>query len=326
MFALLINLPANHLWATDTAEMAGLSAKPSAVVALDGSGQFKSVQEAINAAPQLIDPASTWTIRIKPGTYKELIYVMREKRFIRLIGDDPARTIISGDLYAGMIGHDGQPIGTFRTPTMWIDADDFSVEGVTIANVAGKVGQAVALRIDGDRVVVKNCRLTGWQDTLLVNRGRHYFERCTIAGAVDFIFGGATDFFESCDIECLGDGYITAASTLPDDPFGFVFARCKITGAEPSVRTFLGRPWRAFASTMFIDTQMDGVVRPVGWNNWDRPEREKTSRYVEFNSSGTGANPAARASWAGTLTATAAEEISAGKVLAGRDRWSPAPR
>lgn len=253
------------------ASLAGKNApvprEAATVVALDGSGLFKSIQEAINAAPQLTDPAATWTIRIRPGVYHELLYVMREKRFIRLVGDDPAHTIISGGLYAGMLGQDGQPIGTFRTPTVWIDADDFALEGLTIANEAGAVGQA--LRVDGDRVTCKRCRFAGWQDTILCNRGRHYFENCTIMGAVDFIFGGGTAFFESCDIVCTGDGFITAASTLPYADYGFVFANCLIHGANPAVRTYLGRPWRAFASVWFINTEMSEVILPAGWHNWD---------------------------------------------------------
>jgi pectinesterase len=309
------------------AETAGSSASGAAVdsvvVALDGSGDFKTVQEAINAAPQLTDPAKPWTIRIKPGTYHELIYVMREKRFIQLLGEDPDKTIISNGLYAGQLGHDGLPMGTFRTPTVWIDADDFKVEGLTIANTAGAVGQAVALRVDGDRVAFRHCHFHGWQDTLLVNRGRHYFKNCEISGAIDFIFGGATAFFEACEINCTGGGYITAASTLPYDPYGFVFSRCTIAGAEPAIRTYLGRPWRAFASVIFLETKMTGVITPAGWDNWDRPEREKTTRYAEFASSGPGATPSERVRWVKMLSRSEAADLSVARVLGGADHWEP---
>lgn len=293
------------------------------VVAADGSGEFRSIQEAINAAPQLTSAAETWVIRIKPGIYREQIYVMREKRFVRLVGDDPEHTIVTGSLYAGILGVDGQPIGTFRTPTMWIDADDFTVEGLTIANTAGAVGQALAVRVDGDRVVFRHCRFDGWQDTLLSNRGRHYYDRCRITGAVDFIFGGGTDYFNACEIRCIGDGYITAASTLPGDNYGFVFFDCRVTGANPGVRTYLGRPWRAFASVTFLNTEMSEVVRPEGWHNWDRPERERSSRYGEGNSRGPGAAPAARVPWAGRLGSAEAAKLKPDKVLAGRDGWNP---
>jgi pectinesterase len=296
----------------------------AAVVALDGSGTFKSIQEAINAAPQLTNASETWTIRVKPGVYRELIYVMREKRFIRLVGDDASATRIVGGLYAGMIGKDGQPIGTFRTPTVWIDADDFSVEHISIENDAGAVGQALALRVDGDRVAFRDCRFLGWQDTILSNRGRHYFEHCTITGAVDFIFGGGTAYFKSCAIVCEGDGFITAASTLPYDEYGFVFVDCRIRGTKPGIRTYLGRPWRSFASVVFLRTEMADTVQPEGWHNWDRPDREKTARFVEIASTGAGAKLARRVPWARLeKTAERARAFSAEAVLAGRDHWAP---
>jgi len=131
----------------------------------------------------------------------------------------------------------------------------------------------LAIRVDGDRASFRNCRFLGWQDTILLNRGRQYFEKCYIAGAVDFIFGAATAWFEKCHINCPGSGYITAASTPVDEPFGFVFANCKITGAKPDVKTFLGRPWRIYASTIYLNTEMSGVVRPEGWNDWKNRRR-----------------------------------------------------
>jgi pectinesterase len=298
------------------------AADTGSVVAADGSGQFKSVQEAINAAPQTSSASSPWTIRIRPGTYRELVYVQREKRFVRLLGDDPARTLVTYDLHASMPGSDGKPIGTFHTPTLWIDADDFEVENLTIANSAGPVGQALALRVDGDRVSFRNCRFLGWQDTILANRGRQYFAGCTVQGAVDFIFGGATALFDNCDISCSGNGYITAASTPQGQPYGLVFSGCRISGAA-GVQTYLGRPWRAYADVIFLNTEMSDVVRPVGWNNWNKPENEGTARYFEFGSKGAGAGGAARAPWATGLTAAQAGEITPQRVLGGADGWSP---
>ena len=292
------------------------------VVAADGSGQFKTVQEAVNAAP-LSSSAKPWIIYIKAGTYKELIYVQREKRFVCLVGEDVEKTVLTYDLYAGIIGNDGKPIGTFRTPSTFIDADDFTVENITFENSAGPKGQALAIRIDGDRVVFRNCRFLGWQDTILANRGRHYFEGCYIAGHTDFIFGGATAFFEGCRIHCRRNGYITAASTPDNQPFGFVFSNCKITGESPDVKTYLGRPWRGFAGVIFLNTEMSEVIRPVGWHNWGQPDREKTSRYAEFGSTGPGANPQARVPWARLLTEAEAKAITVDKVLGGADGWNP---
>jgi pectinesterase len=302
-----------------------MAAPTELTVAADGSGQFKTVQEAVMAIPagSLANPV---IIRIKPGTYKELIYVQREKRFFHLVGEDAARTILSFDLYAGIEGRDGKPIGTFRTPSTVIDADDFTAENITFENSAGPKGQALAIRIDGDRAVFRNCRFMGWQDTLFINRGRHYFEGCTIAGHVDFIFGGATAFFEKCRIHCLENGYITAASTPDNQPFGFVFSNCKITGESPDIKTYLGRPWRDFSSVIFLTTEMTDVVRPVGWHNWDKPEREKTSRYAEYNNSGAGVSVQARVKWSRQLTKAEAQRVTVKNVLAGSDGWNPLTR
>jgi pectinesterase len=297
--------------------------QPSATVAADGTGQYTSVQEAINAAPQTSTASSPWTIRVKAGSYHERVYVQREKRYVRLIGEDPATTTINFGLYAAVVGPDGKPIGTFHTPTVWIDADNFTVENLTLANTSGNVGQALALRVDGDRVVFRNCRFLGWQDTILANRGRHYFENCTITGAVDFIFGGATAYFDNCHIQIAGNGYITAPSTPVDQAYGFVFLNCRISGNAKTVQAYLGRPWRPYGSSIFIGTKMNEVIRPAGWNNWSKPEREKTARFAEYGSTGPGANTASRVSWAKTSSGPALDDYSAAHVLAGADHWDP---
>jgi pectinesterase len=299
------------------------AAKPvNIVVAADGSGQFTNVQAAIMSVPagSRTNPV---VIHLKPGIYKELIYVQREKRFFSLMGENPATTVITYDLYAGLTNFDGKPIGTFRTPTALIDADDFTAENITFQNSAGAVGQALAIRVDGDRATFRNCRFLGWQDTILLNRGRQYFEDCYICGHVDFIFGAATAWFEKCHIHCLGDGYITAASTPADEPYGFVFAGGSITGEKPGMRTFLGRPWRVHASTIFLNTEMSEVVRPEGWNDWRKPETHQTARYAEFNSTGPGGSSKQRADWVKQLTAAEAKAITVKTVLGGADGWSP---
>src|SRR5207253_2493621 len=290
------------------------------VVALDGSGQFKSVQDAIMSVPSG-SRTKPVVIHIKPGVYRELIYIQREKQFFHLVGEEAEKTVLTFDLHANMIGQNGKPITTFRTPSTVIDADDVTAENITFENSAGPVGQALAIRIEGDRVVFRHCRFLGWQDTIFINRGRQYFENCYITGHVDFIFGGATAFFEHCHIHCLKDGYITAASTPDNQPFGFVFSHCKITGESPAVKTYLGRPWRAYSAATFLNTEMSEVVRPEGWHNWNFPEREKTARYAEYGNTGAGANTRARVAWSHQLSKKEAKAITMEKVLSGFDGW-----
>lgn len=309
------------LWLLVTAVWARVT--PNAVVAADGSGQFTSLQEAISRAPLPTDPhGPRWVIFVKAGTYKERIYVQRERGNIRVVGEDAATTRITFDLHAGLPGPDGKPIGTFRTPTLQIDGDGMVWENLTLANGAGPVGQALALRVDADRVEFRRCRFLGWQDTILLNRGRHSFADCYIEGHVDFIFGAATAYFERCHIHCLRDGYITAASTPQGTPHGFVFADCRITTVE-GVKTYLGRPWRIFARTVFLRTFMDAGVRPAGWNNWGKPEAEATTFYAEYASTGPGASAGERVAWAKVLTADEAAGLTPAAVLAGTDGWVP---
>jgi pectinesterase len=299
-----------------------VSAEPvEIVVASDGSGQFTSVQAAIMSVPQG-RAESPIVIRIKPGKYNEQLYVQREKTHFHLIGEDPATTIVTYHLHANMPGADGKPLGTFRTPSTTIDADDFHADSITFENSAGAVGQALAITVNGDRAVFRNCHFLGWQDTIFLNRGRQLFQECTIKGHVDFIFGGATAFFDRCTIHCLKNGYITAASTPDTQRFGFVFRDCKLTG-EAGVTTYLGRPWRDYSATAFINCDMTRVVRPEGWHNWDQPIREYTSRYCEFGSKGDGAQLDKRVRWSKELTEKSAEVFSMKNVLGGYDGWDP---
>ena len=297
------------------------TAQTNLFVAADGSAPFKSVQSAIMSVPSG-SRENPVVIHVSPGIYKELIYVQREKRFFKLVGKNPTNTVLTFNLYAGITNAEGKPIGTFKTPSTTIDADDFTAENLTFENSAGPVGQALAIRVDGDRAAFRNCRFLGWQDTILLNRGRQYFENCYICGHVDFIFGAATAWFENCHINCLRDGYITAASTPMDVAFGYVFSNCKITG-EPGVKTFLGRPWRIYASTIYLNCEISDVVRPEGWNDWKKPEAHTTARYAEFNSTGAGASPTNRPDWTKQLKKSDAQKITVESVLGGADNWNP---
>ena len=298
----------------------GWPAYASAVVAADGSGQFHSLQAAIAAAPAG-RPGRAWIIHVRPGVYRERLYVPREQRFLAIVGEDAERTIVTFDLHANVPDTDGRPIGTFRTATAQVDADDFTAEGLTFENAAGPVAQALALRVDGDRAAFRKCRFVGWQDSVLLNRGRQYFEGCFISGHVDFIFGGATAFFDRCAIVVRRDGYVTAASTPDDAAHGFVFSRCTVRGESSGERTY---PWRSSASVVFLATEMSEVVRPEGWHNWNRPEREKTARYGEHGTTGPGASPGSRVPWARLLSADEAAALTSVAVLGGTDGWDPA--
>lgn len=292
-----------------------IRAETSITVAVDGSGQFKSVQDAIMSVPSGT-ASNPVVIHVKPGIYHELIYVQREKSYFHLVGDDVKNTVITFGLYAGMTNFDGKPLGTFKTPTATIDADHFTADDVTFENSAGPVGQAVAIRVDGDLAAFHYCRFLGWQDTMLLNRGRQYFSDCYIAGHVDFIFGAATAWFQNCEIYCLRAGYITAASTPADQPYGFVFSHCQIDGA-PGVKTFLGRPWRIHANVMWVNCEMSDVVRPEGWFDWKKPESHATVRYGEFGSTGPGGDSSARVPWCRQLSAGEAATMTVERVLGG---------
>jgi len=289
-------------------------------VAADGTGQFKTVQEAVDHAPP--HSRERFVIHIKPGIYREPVRVPADKTFLTLRGDDAKSTVITFDRHAGLPGLYGKPMITFDTPTVFIQANDFTAENLTFENSSARQGQAVALTIMSDRGVFRNCRFLGFQDTLLAQAGRQYFDHCYIQGATDFIFGGSAAYFDHCEIHVVANGYITAANTTQDQEYGYVFSHATITG-EPGVLTYLGRPWRPYAATVFLNTEMSTAVRPVGWNNWNDPAKEKTARYAEYGSSGLGGDKSGRVAWARQLTDTEAKTYSIENVLGGEDGWNP---
>ncbi|HKJ89887.1 MAG TPA: pectinesterase family protein [Oceanipulchritudo sp.] len=288
------------------------------VVAADGSGDFRTIQGAV-AAIATGSARKPVTIRVKAGTYRERVYVQREKRHLRLVGESPESTILVYDLHAGVTGPDDRKIGTFGTPTLFVDADDFILENMTVANDAGPVGQALALSAQGDRQIYRNCRFLGHQDTLFLNRGRHYFENCHIEGTTDFIFGGATAWFEDSHIHALKSSYITAASTPPESSYGFVFNNCRFTAA-PDAKVYLGRPWRNYAAVVIMDSHLTEAIRPEGWHNWNRPEAERTVRYLESGNTGPGALARERVSWSRQFSAGKRADINPVTVF---DEWHP---
>lgn len=297
------------------------ASKKVIMVKRDGTGDFTTVQAAVEAIPNFNNKPVT--IKIEPGVYKEKIVVPRSKRFVRFEGKDAKTTVLTFDLNARIKDETGNEIGTFRTPSVTIEASDFVAENITFENSSGPVGQALAMAVLGDRVTFRHCRFLGWQDTLLDQTGRHYYENCYIAGNCDFIFGGGTAFFEKCQIHCLDGNYITAASTPENQEYGYVFSNCKITGENDKIRTHLGRPWRDYADVFFLNTEMSGIIRSEGWHNWGKPHREKTARYCEYRSTGSGARSDKRVEWSRQLTKEQAEKITIHSVLSGDDGWNP---
>ena len=269
------------------------------VVAQDGSGDFFTVQEAINAVPDFRKNIRT-TILIRKGTYKEKIIIPESK--INVFGEN---------------------MGTSGSSSCYIYAPDFYAENITFENSAGPVGQAVACFVSADRAFFKNCRFLGFQDTLYTygKQSRQYYEDCYIEGTVDFIFGWSTAVFNRCHIHSKRDGYVTAPSTDQGKKYGYVFYDCKLTASPEAKKVYLSRPWRPYAQAVFVRCELGQHVLPEGWNNWGKKENEKTAFYAEYDSRGEGANPKARAAFSHQLKTLKGYEIET--VLAGDDGWNP---
>ncbi|WP_066837440.1 pectinesterase family protein [Rufibacter ruber] len=291
------------------------------VVAKDGSGQFKTVQEAINAVPDF--RKNQTTIYIKNGVYKEKLTLPSTKTNVKLVGQDVQKTVLTHDDYAAKKNRFGEEMGTTGSSSFFVYGDDFTAENITFENSAGPVGQAVAVRVDGDKVMFKNCRFLGFQDTLYPHgeKSRQYYKNCYIEGTTDFIFGWSTAVFEGCEIYSKkGGSFVTAASTLEGTPYGFVFLNCRLTGDAPENSYYLGRPWRPFAKTVFLNSYLGKHIKPEGWHNWSKPDAEKSTFYAEFGSTGPGAAPKQRVSWSKQLTAEEAQEYTLEKIFGD---WDP---
>lgn len=285
------------------------------VVAQDGTGDYTSIQEAIFNSPSF--PYQRVVITIKNGTYHEKVHIPEWNTKISLVGENREKTIISYDDYFGKINLGRN--STFMTPTLLVEGNDCKISNLTVQNSAGPVGQAIALSVQADRVVVLNCTILGNQDTLYVSGEvfKQYFKDCFIEGTVDFIFGGATAVFENCEIHAKSNAYLTAASTPENSKYGFVFMNCKLTAGEKANEVFLGRPWRIYAKTVYLNCQMGNHIRKEGWNNWSKPEAEKTSFYAEYNCSGPGFQPKDRAAWSHQLTKKEAKKYTMENILGG---------
>jgi len=290
----------------------------SFTVAKDGSGNFKTIQEAVNAVRDLSEVQVS--IYIKKGIYKEKLVIPAHKSKISLIGEDKDQTIITFDDYSGK-----GVINTYTSHTVLVQGNDFKAENLTLQNNAGPVGQAVALHVEADRVVIKNCKIIGNQDTLFpsADTSRQYYVDCYIEGTTDFIFGAATVVFERCHIHSKKNSYITAASTTESQAYGFVFLNCKLTADTAFQKVYLGRPWRPFAKTVFINTQMGSHILPAGWSVWNKNENHKTTFYAEYGSTGPGFVKESRIEWSKQLSRKEAKQYTLKKIFSQKTSWLP---
>lgn len=302
-------------------------------VSLSGGGNFSSITEALSALSA--DPSLSRHLYLRPGVYREQVSITLPG--VTLTGEDAASTVITGHLGASDPMEDGSRRGTFRTYTMLVDADDVTLEGLTIENTAGdgrKAGQAIALYADGNRLTVRNCRLLGHQDTLFTGPlppterqkggfrgpkefapcivGDQFYQNCYIEGDVDFIFGSARARFINCELHSLDrgeeiNGYVTAASTPAGEPFGYIFHHCRFTGDCADASVYLGRPWREYASVVLLECELGSHIHPEGWHDWDGAPAHDTAFFAEYSCSGPGSAADKRPDWIRLLTPAQAE-------------------
>ncbi|WP_368329219.1 pectinesterase family protein [Phocaeicola vulgatus] len=288
------------------------------VVSRDGTGNFRTLQEAIESARAFMD--YTVTIYVKNGVYKEKVIVPSWVENIDIIGEDRDKTIITYDDHANI-----NKMDTFRTYTVKVEGSDITFKNLTIENNAAQLGQAVALHTEGDRLKFINCRILGNQDTIYTGAKftRLYFKDCYIDGTTDFIFGPSTALFEDCIIHSKRNSYVTAASTPKEAKYGYVFKHCKLT-AEPGVdKVYLGRPWRPYAYTLFIECELGKHIVLAGWHNWGKQSNEETARYMEYKNTGEGANASERVAWSKQLTKKEAEAVTVDAIFRTQSDWNP---
>lgn len=293
-------------------------------VARDGTAEFRNIDDAIEVCRAFMEYHKV--IFVKKGIYKEKLILPSWLTNIEICGEDRDNTIITYDDHANVfIPGTDRKMGTFRTYTVRVDGNDITFRNITIENNAARLGQAVALHTQGDRLAFVNCRILGNQDTVYTGgiNTRLYFKDCHIEGTTDFIFGPSTAWFENCTILSRTDSYITAASTPQDVEYGYVFNRCKIVAAEGVSKVYLGRPWRPYAHTLFMNCQLGKHILPVGWHNWSNTQNEKTARYCEYDNHGEGAATKERAAWTRQLTKKEAAKVTLENVFRQNGGWIP---
>ena len=291
------------------------------VVSKDGSTPYSSLQEVLNQIPS--GNLRPYRIFIKKGLYQEVITIDASKSKITLVGENENNTILQFDNHAGVTLTNGDTLNTWTCASVFVYGNDFQAQHLTFSNQAGfNAGQAVALRVEGNRASFFNCRMIGFQDVLFLsgNGVKQYFKDCYIEGTTDFIFGASTALFENCHIHSKKNSHVTAAATNSIIPFGFVFKNCKLTADSLINKVSLGRPWSPTASVTYMNCWLGAHIIGEGWNNWKNPANEATVRYYEYNSTGPGANPSKRVPWSKHLTDEQANLLTTDKILG---HWHP---
>ncbi len=321
------------------------------IIAKDGSGDFTTIQAAIDAIPG--GGRAPAILLLRMDEYHERVIVNKDN--VRIVGEARDRTVITNSACAKDPDGNGGERGTFLSFTMIVTGKNVEVENLTIRNDAGdgrEVGQAVAVYAAGDRGVWRNCRFIAHQDTLFcgplmqkvtddiaprvgsaecvesvgdcpLTFSRQYFEDCFIQGDVDFIFGPYRCWFERCTLFMNARGGLyTAANTPETQPYGLVFHRCFLTGECEEGMAFLGRPWRRFSRTLFLDCEMDGHVARQGFSDWDK-EKVVTERYGEWGTRGVRADQSTRHPAQKRLTDAEAMAVTVQDVIGGYDGWRP---
>ena len=293
------------------------------VVARDGTGQFRNISEAIEVCRAFMDYHKV--IYVKKGTYKEKLVMPQWLTNIEICGEDRDQTVITWDDHANItLPETGKGMGTFRTYTFKIQGSSITLKNITVENNSARLGQAVALHTEGDRLTFINCRFLGHQDTIYTGNAktRLYFKNCYIEGTTDFIFGPSTAWFEGCQIFCKANSYITAASTPADVAYGYIFNNCTISCDKNIDKVYLGRPWRDYGYTLFMNCELPKQIRPEGWHHW-REEAKETARYMEYDNRGEGAATNRRAAWSHQLNKKEAKAITMDAVFSINDTWKP---
>lgn len=292
------------------------------IVAQDGTGQYTTVQAALDAVPG--NNKKPFIIYIKKGVYKEKLLLDSTKSFVTLTGEDKFNTVLTYDDHTGKTDAQGRTINTQTSASFFMQANHFTATNITFQNDAGfTAGQAVAIQVSGDKAAFNNCRFVGNQDVLFTNNpaSRQYYKNCYIEGTTDFIFGSSSVWFEGCHIHSKKNSHVTAASTPQEHPYGYVFYDCVLTGDTSLHTVSLGRPWRPYASVTYIRCYIGPHILPGGWNNWNNnTANEATARYAEYQNYGPGAAPEARVKWTRQLTDAEVKKYTKENVLG---KWNP---